>query len=192
MTLNSNAATEVHSWLGGVQGGNVLTDLVDVLVAPLAEVEDVTRASSGRPGWARLLDPDTCPAALLPYLAQWVGVRLDQRTSIAAQRQQLKERPYHLRGTPAAIISAASLWLSSGEVTLTERDGGAYQFTVNYTTAQVGGLADYDALAAGNPTYDDVAVSFKTYDDFNGDEAAMQAAVLDAKPVGLVVTFNKT
>lgn len=192
--METPTAQRVWDWLGAglteVDGG-VFADLVNVATAPLAEVEAAGRAVDGRPGWAAVFDPDTCPDYALVWLAQLVGVKLDQRLSVPAQRAQIRERPYIRRGQPESIRGAARPWLLSGDVTLIERDGGAYLLTVQYDAAQVGGIGSYADSAAAFATYADLYLSLKRYADTTGDRDRMQAAVLAAVPVGVVTTFDE-
>lgn len=194
--LDSPTAEVVYAWLGPALTDPdedhdwALAHLVNAATAALAEVEAVTRSADGQPGWTIALDPDTVPAALLPWLAQFVGVRLDDRLSTAGHRQQIKDRPYHRRGTNGAILAAARPWLAYGDVTLVERDGGAYRLTVQYAADQV----DVPTLEDVENTYTtlgDVEEQVRYLGDLEGDLARMQDAVLAAKPVGIVVTFQE-
>lgn len=69
-------------------------------------------------GWTTFLDPDLCPAAGLPYLAQWVGERLPAGLTEAAQRQWIKDAPNQFRGTPQSIARAAQRWLTGSKLVM--------------------------------------------------------------------------
>src|ERR1039457_5518707 len=55
------------------------------------------------PPWGRLLDPDLCPYADLPYLAQFVGVEIPKVATEAEARAIVKEEQGFSRGTTASI-----------------------------------------------------------------------------------------
>jgi hypothetical protein len=77
----------------------------------------------GTPGWAILLDPDLCPAEALPYLAQFVGVKLPEGLTEAQQRFRIKATDGFNRGKPSAIIAAAQQFLTGNKtVIIRERD----------------------------------------------------------------------
>jgi P2-related tail formation protein len=49
--------------------------------------------------WEIVFDVDNCPDYALPYLAQYVGVRIIQGSSVASQRQQIRRPTRQDRGT---------------------------------------------------------------------------------------------
>lgn len=194
--LDTATAEQVYAWLGRAltspdsDNGWALAELVNAASAGLGA--DVDAVRGGRAAWAKILDPTTCPEHLLPYLAQFVGVEYNSRLTTAQMRAKIKERPYHRRGTVEAIKNAARSWLLFGDIVLTERDGSAYAFTVSYSAAQVGGIATYAEAEAAYATYAEAEAQNKYYSSFSGDEDRLQAAVIEAKPVGLIVNFDKT
>src|SRR4051812_43317746 len=56
--------------------GNVLQALAETLADPQQIVDDVARDSVTQIAWQPATDPDTAPAVLLPWLAQFPGVKL--------------------------------------------------------------------------------------------------------------------
>jgi phage tail-like protein len=52
-----------------------------------------------------MLKPGSAPASVLPWLAGWLGLTLDERWPEAAQRTMIREAPalFRARGTPAAL-----------------------------------------------------------------------------------------
>lgn len=96
-----------------------------------------------QPGWGSLFDVDLCPTQFLPFLAQMVGVSIPTGTDDTDARQLIRVEQGMQRGTVAAIVAAASRFLSSGSPTLFERtaaDGStpdAYHFVIVVTTADV-------------------------------------------------------
>lgn len=92
-----------------------------------------------QPGWENLLDPDTCPAPALPYLAQYVGERLPLGLTVAQQRQWIKDAPNQRRGSVGSLVRAAQRALdpsTSQLVTVIERDGDADTVTLITYAAQ--------------------------------------------------------
>ncbi len=81
------------------------------------------------PGWSSLLDPANCPAAFLPFLAQFVGAVVPQGTSAALARNLIDNDTGGFcncgnmnRGTVAAITHAAQSYLSGTQyVAIIER-----------------------------------------------------------------------
>lgn len=93
-----------------------------VIGGMFAEVEryaadgDEDSEGAGTVGWGVMLDPDLCPAAGLPYLAQWVGERLPAGISEADARTWIKDAPNQDRGTPESIVRAAQRWLTGSRL----------------------------------------------------------------------------
>jgi tail protein P2 I len=71
--------------------------------SPAQDIYDIVRERSDSPSWAILLDPDRCPAAALPYLAQYVGVVITPEMSEQQIRNEIKEPTGWARGRPPAI-----------------------------------------------------------------------------------------
>jgi hypothetical protein len=72
--------------------------------------------------WVPLLDPDACPEAFLPYLAQFVGERIRVGLSESQKREWIKDAPIRKRGTVMSIFQAAQRTLIGGRtVALQER-----------------------------------------------------------------------
>jgi hypothetical protein len=111
--------------------------------------------------WETLLDVDRTPAVFLPWLAQMVGV--DPRGLVgldeATQRTFIRETAGWRRGTPAAMIGAAQVYLTGAKtVRLIERDESAYRLTVITRTSET------------------------------PDAAAVERALRSQKPAGIVLT----
>lgn len=145
-----NGWVALHMCIAAARGG----DLVYEIVTPQVE---------NRGPWETLLDVEHCPAPLLPWLAQWVGVDpaglvgLDEQ----AQRDFVRDAASWRRGTPAALVGAGRPTLTGSQlVALRERDGGAYKLTVI------------------------------TYEAQTPDEAETRRRFLSQKPAGLVMTYR--
>jgi hypothetical protein len=119
------------------------------------------------PGYGSLFDIDRCPPASLPYLGQFVGVRVPTGMSATDARQLIKAEAGINRGTPASIMSAVQRFLTGSKtVVLQERLNGqtgaadAYQLTIGMLSGEVGSLDQ------------------------------IKAAVNAVKPAGIVVTYQ--
>lgn len=115
------------------------------------------------PGWQILLDPDRCPAVALPYLAQFVGAKLEPGMTEEQQRDAIRAPEGFGRGTPAAIEAFVKRYLTGTKtVLLTER----------YT---------------GNPW----RLRIETIEGETPDPDLVEAAVrAEQKPIGIVLFFN--
>lgn len=123
-------------------------------------LRDLVADSEAGPGWSSLLDVDRCPAPFLPFLAQFVGVRLPVGVAEAEARERIRTPAGFRRGTPAAIVAAAQRTLIGAKtVSLFERDGGAYRLTVVTRTSET------------------------------PDTAATERAIRGEKPAGILLTY---
>jgi hypothetical protein len=99
--------------------------------------ELVSDDADGDPGWSALLDPDRCPAQLLPFLAQCVGERIPAGETEEAARERCRTPQGMVRGTNAAIRAAAQRTLTGTKtVQILERTSSAYTLTVITLTAE--------------------------------------------------------
>lgn len=139
------------------RAGPLLPALVRVLTSELDDVAAVTVDDPRGP--AVLYDLDASPRP--GFLGQYVGVPFDTTLSRAQQIARVRSRG-QTRGTPRALDAAARGTLTPvgalpAVVELVERDGSAYRVRV------------------------------RTYAAETPDPAATKAALLAAKPVGLVL-----
>ena len=140
----SVTAERLYEALGPFQDGDdavgwPLLLLCDTVTQPAAEIEGYAADTDSQVGWQLMLDPAICPARALPFLAQWVGAVVPVGASEATARAIVTHSPGFARGTPASVVAAAQLWLTSSQhVTLTERYGGnAYAVQVQVYTTEV-------------------------------------------------------
>lgn len=114
------------------------------------------------PNWGLVMDVDRAPAAVLPWLAQFVGVRLTPDLTEAEQREAIRVHAGFQRGTPLAIQAAvARLLTGSKHITFEERSGGnAYRLLI------------------------------RTYEDETPDPDRVRAAILSQKPAGIVLDYE--
>ena len=66
------------------------------------EVDTYVRDTDAGPGWSMLLDVDRIPNKGLAWLAQFVGVTLNDQLDDATQRQRIRETDGFRRGSPDA------------------------------------------------------------------------------------------
>jgi hypothetical protein len=170
--------------------GYPLLTLCAALTLGLQGVDDLARDTAAGPGWSQILDVNRAPDAALPWLAQWVGARVDPALSPSAQRAAIAAEPGFGRGTPAAIIAAAQKYLTGGQVVrLVERDqGDPYLLTVYVFGPQVGG-ASYGSLSQSYPTYADLQGAAATYAGYSGGRDELAYALQAVKPAGLVLNL---
>jgi hypothetical protein len=144
---------------GDEEQGWPLLHLCHAVSLPGAEVDE---PAGGDVGWSTLLDVDTAPAKALRWLGQFVGVAVPATASEALARGMVRARQGWGRGTPAAMVAAAQLWLTgTQQVTLSERSGG-----------------------------DPYAVEVTVYGAEVVDLARLTAAVTAAKPAGILLTLT--
>lgn len=153
----------------------------------LDPVAEVVSDSDAGPGWSAVLDAARCPAWALPWLGQFVGVRVPQGSPEPVARTIVQDEAGFGRGTVAAIKAAAKPWLKPGfEPIVLERDESPYRITVGVHSSWLLG----DVLG-------DIADDYATLADLQADVATLDAlpfaaagyteAVLAAKPMALVM-----
>lgn len=164
------------------------------LVASLADqwdsVAQIVSDSDDGPGWSAALDVDRCPSWLLPWLGQWVGVRVPAGADADTMRSAIRNEAGFARGTLVALQAAAAKYLKPGyTIQILERTDDAYTLTAHgYISWLLGD--SYAELSAAYPTYTDLGGAFATYDLFSKSTAALTSALQDAKPAGLVLTVD--
>lgn len=141
--------------------GYPLRALARALAESLAALEALSGETGDLPAWGATFDPDAAPAAALGYLGQFHGVSLRGLPTEALQRAAVKAAAGFARGSVGALKAAAAAYLTSTQrVDLFERDGDAYALT---------------------------AVTYVTQ---TPDPAAVEAALMAAKPAGLLLTYE--
>lgn len=165
-----------------------LLELCEALAGGLQDVEDIVRDTDDDPGWSIVLDADRAPVDWLPWLGQFVGVRLPVGLSEADQRARIKSTDGFQRGSPEALKEAARSYLTGTKsVFFIERFGSAYRLHVATLIAETpdpgvveralleqkpAGIVmtytaiagwDYAALAFTQPTYASLPAAFDTY-----------------------------
>lgn len=138
-----------------------LLELCESIGRTIQPVEDITADSDTHVGWGKVLDPDVAPEDWLPWLAQFGGVRVKEGLALPEQRARIKALAGMRRGTPSAIVGAAQQYLTDSKtVFLIERHGSAWRLTV------------------------------ATLADETPDPGAVERAVREQKPAGIVLTVQ--
>lgn len=115
-----------------------LRDYVTAISTMFAPVEEMVRDGQGNPPWSILFSIDNTPRSAYAWLAQWVGVTLDQKSVsetddayYARQRNKIREVSGQGRGTLGAMTAAAQQYLTGNKtVMFRERDPDAYSIIV--------------------------------------------------------------
>lgn len=146
-----------------------LVTYVEGLAVPFQLVEDwASDTDDGETGWSLLVDVDRCPVEALPWLGQFVGVKVDTSLTEADQRQQIHDLANLRRGTIGALTSAPAPYLTGSKTVI---------FRERYDTANT--LVD-------SPGH----LTVITYTSETPDSAKVLAALLAQKPAGLILHYN--
>jgi hypothetical protein len=132
--------------------------------------EQAARPGDDLPPWSQMFDPTMAPDAALAWLAQWVGVPAEFKSSLetdadffARQRQRISDHLGWNRGTRAAMIAVVVPLLTGNKsVFFEERATSAYTITVITRTAET------------------------------PDPDAVERALRTQKPAGIVLTYLTT
>jgi hypothetical protein len=130
-------------------------------------VEDWVRDTPDGPGWSVLLDVNRCSDDVLPWLAQFAGVRLLPNLTPAEQRARILSTDGFRRGTLAALRGAVIPTLT-GLQSLLVRER-------NHDPADTPNYAYY--------------LTVRTYTSETPDPTATLNALLAQKPAGIVLDF---
>jgi hypothetical protein len=134
-------------------------------------LEDWARDTPDGPGWSLLLDLNRCPDIALPWLAQFVGVRIIRGSTPDEMRARIASTDGFRRGTVAAMTGAAKATLTGNQrLIFRERDG----------------------VEMGHPESPEYAYCLKvaTWESETPDPAATLAALLSQKPGGILLDYN--
>lgn len=146
-----------------------LGTFLTAMLAGAQEIADLVRDDpvTGAVGWSALVNADRAPEWALPWLASLVGVTDAPWLADPERRLRIKATAGQHRGTVAAMQGAARQYLvgpdgtgESATVYFSERHGSAYRLSVA-------------TLAAETP-----------------DADMVEAALLEQKPAGIVLTYT--
>ena len=190
------AACPAWARADGESTGWAFLHFCEAICRKFQTLEDVIRDTDLGPGWSHVLDVDRAPAAWLPWLSQFVGVRLIPGETEAQNRDRIKRRDGLKRGTVNAMRAAVEDTLTGTKhVILNERNGSAYRLSVRTLGTETpdptktlaaalsqkpaGIVLDYGTYTG--PTYDVVRANFDTYQqvkDYYVDYQDMRSEVL--------------
>lgn len=137
----SDAAERIYESMRAYQDGDDQEWGLLIWCAALAGVFDRSnewlRHDDIGSGRRRAMDPDRCPAWVLPYLAARAGVRVPPGYTEAQTRQIIKERPARRIGNDAYIVAAVTPFLTGTRyVHIINNHGAAGVTTVSTLTAE--------------------------------------------------------
>lgn len=143
-----------------ITSGYALLVYLGAIGQMLQNLDYLAHAPVGGTLWQNLVDLDLAPDYALPWLGQFVGVKVDTALPAADQRQQIRDHVGWGRGSVSTFKASARPSLTGTKtVDITERTTDADHFTVN------------------------------TYSDETPDEDATLALLVAAKPAGLIMTY---
>lgn len=137
------------------ENGDALANLTAALMAPV-EIGEIARDSDLNIAWGALRDPDTCPAALLDWLAVDQGIVFPPSALTEAdKRYRIKQAAGRYRGTPRALVEEVQLALTGTKtVLLGYQNGDEWHYLVGTIDAET---PDEDAveraIEAQNPAF---------------------------------------
>ena len=96
-------AEDAYATLGPIAGadaanGYALRGLCNAIGSMFAQSEEAVRAVAGFDAWTQTWNIDRCPAWLIPFVGQAVGVLVTPGLTTAEQRAQVKEEGAWKRG----------------------------------------------------------------------------------------------
>lgn len=170
---------ELEQWLAGI---GQMMQTVDNLCQPGFDSE-----GNPTPAWSQILDINRAPTYVLPWLAQFLGVRLDPTLRDDEQRYLIENPPGFGRGTTGALIAAANQYLQPGyTVTLAERDTSPYHLTITVPSVAIIGASSCLSILQQYATCSDLPGAFATCADLWKTDADIGAAIDGSIPAGLV------
>lgn len=176
---DQDATGTLLGWLAGI---GQMMQAVDSISADSYDSDGAVA-----PSWSSVLDITRAPTAVLPWLGQFVGVRVDPMARDDQQRYAIESEAGFNRGTPAAILAAADKYLLPGyAASIVERDTSPYHLSVDIPSAGVTGPSTCLALYLSIPTCTAVYVDYATCADLWDSIVPIQSSVLAAIPAGLV------
>lgn len=146
-----------------VDHGYALRTYCTALGKMFQQLETYVRDTAIHDGWTVALDVERAPTEALPYLAQFVGVILPTGTGDADARTRIRAAAGMQRGTVESLRQAALSYLTGAKyIRIVERLNSPYRFGVFVRQNEV------------------------------PDTAALQQALLEVKPAGLVMELYST
>lgn len=174
--------------------GYHLQKYITSIAGMLQEIEDYSRDQGPIPGWAEFVTVDGTPRKALPWLGQFVGVKIPANLTEAQERFLVSDKSGFRRGSPGAMRAAAQVYLTGTKtVNFYERDTSAYHLTVqtyaSETPSQPNVLAalvsqkpagivmvyittpgqTYQQLKTNHPLYSQVKSYYSNYDKVRSD-----------------------
>lgn len=143
-----------------------LTTYVTAASRPFELIESWASDTPTAVGWSLLVDVDRCPDEALAWLAQLVGMRLDNAVSTNDQRTQIRNLQNWRRGTPLAMTSVAAPYLTDSKTVL---------FRERFDGTNVDAPYNLEVV---------------TYTDETPDPTIVEAAIRTQKPAGIILDYQ--
>lgn len=166
----SPIAEDIYQDLGPIPDGDetngwIVAHLVNAVFDGYTWIDEISRATDEEPPWAQLLDVERAPAIVLPWLGQFVGVRLPGRLTEAEQREYIQDHPSWKRGRVDVLRSVVRALLNEPKsLHLIERDTSPYHFKVLVYAQELGQMIFAQSLAEF-PTFQDRLDALPTFTD---------------------------
>jgi len=154
----------------------------------LAEEQGTDGGPEYIPPLGKLFDPDLCPGPWLPYLAQFVGVKIPVGTREAEARALVKAESGFARGTRASMEAAIERCVS-GEYQLIARRNAANEVKPWHFVVVVKGSKINQSWFSSTGSWAEQA---GTWEFLSASTEQLEAAVNKVKPAGLMWTLIVT
>lgn len=180
---DEDATGELLAWLSGI---GAMVQPIDNLCRDGFDAD-----GNPAPGWSQVLDIDRAPTEVLPWLAQFLGVRLNTNLRDDQQRFAIENPQGFGRGTVTAILSAANLYLKPGySAVIIERDTSAYHLAIHVPASGIAGLSTCESVFLTYTTCSALAAAFPACSTLWKIPAEIDAAMGAAIPAGLVAAIS--
>jgi hypothetical protein len=182
-----SVAADIYEGLGPHREDDVsgeLEDFVAALAGPLEALNSILSETDTHIPWEVALDVDEAPQEVLPWLAQWVGVRPVKGQPTEDLRGAIRTPDGFARGSLSALLAKAQRTLTGTQrLIVRERTPGPYNLYVRSLVTETpdsaatlaalisqkpaGIVLDY--AAAAGMTYIDVAAEWSTFADLEAE-----------------------
>lgn len=167
--------------------------------AQIQEVEDIIRDTPEGPGWSSIVDVNRVPVKYIDWLAQLVGVQLNELWTPEQKLLAIRDLAAWRRGTVRAMVAAGQTWLTGNRTIVVEEqfNGNAYKMNVITYEAETpfpgeterairlqkpAGILltylitdgqDYLALRINNADYTEVETKFADYEEVRNNPSGL-------------------
>lgn len=137
---------------------------IALVAGDLDLIHELVTETDERVPWEVLFDPEACPAVCLPYLAQYVGVRITPEMTEPQIRAAIVSPEGFGRGTLLALEAVVKRYLTGSKSVIIEERYSAFPWRLRITTIE----------------------------EETPDPTALEEAILrEQKPIGIRLFFNR-